>query len=68
MNSKRDLERTYIEALIGLWQQEERRLRSLITSPLTSPEVRSQALKRLDAVLKEIQSAGDELSTIQEND
>jgi len=65
MNSNRDLERTNIQVLIGLWQQEERRLRSIITSPLTSPEVRSQAHERLDAVLKEIQSAGDELSAIQ---
>lgn len=65
MNSNRDLERTNIQVLVGLWQQEERRLRSIITSPLTSPEVKSQAQERLDAVLKEIQSAGDELSALE---
>lgn len=65
MNSNRDLERTNIQVLVGLWQQEERRLRSIITSSLTSPEVRNQAQERLAEVLKEIQSAGDELSAIE---
>jgi hypothetical protein len=55
MDYDRDLETTNLQALIGLWQQEERRLRSLITNQVTSPEVRSHAEERLGVVLNEIQ-------------
>jgi hypothetical protein len=65
MNSDRDLEMTNLQALIGLWQQEERRLRSIITSPPTSPAIRGQANERLGGVLKEIQAAADEMTTIE---
>lgn len=68
MDSDRDLEATNLQALIGLWQQEERRLRSLITNQLTSPEVRSQAEERLGVVLNEIQLALNELATIERAD
>jgi hypothetical protein len=65
MNSDRDLEITNLQALIGLWQQEERRLRSIITSPPTSPAIRDQANERLGGVLKEIQAAADEMTTLE---
>ena len=68
MDSDRDLETANLHALIGLWQQEERRLRSLITSQLTAPEVRSHAEKRLGVVLNEIQLALNELTTIESAD
>jgi hypothetical protein len=68
MDSDRDLETTNLQALIGLWQQDERRLRSLITNQLTSPEVRSQAEERLGVVLNEIQLALNELATIERAD
>jgi hypothetical protein len=55
MDYDRDLETTNVPALIGLWQQEERRLRSLITNQVTSPEVRSHAEERLGVVLNDIQ-------------
>jgi len=68
MDSDRDLETANLQALIGLWQQEERRLRSLITNQLTSPEVRSQAEERLGVALNEIQLALNELATIERAD
>jgi hypothetical protein len=68
MDSDRDLETANLQALIGLWQQEERRLRSLITNQLTSHEVRSQAEERLGVVLNEIQLALNELATIERAD
>jgi hypothetical protein len=68
MDSDRDLEAANLQALIGLWQQEERRLRSLITDQLTAPEVRSQAEERLGVVLNEIQLALNELDTIERAD
>jgi hypothetical protein len=64
----RDLEVANLQALIGLWQQEERRLRSLITNQLTAPEVRRQAEERLSLVLNEIQLALNELATIERAD
>ena len=68
MDSDHDLETANLHALIGLWQQEERRLRSLITNQLTSPEVRSQAEERLGVALNEIQLALNELATIERAD
>jgi len=68
MDSDRDLETANLQALIGLWQQEERRLRSIITNQLTAPEVRSQAEERLVVVLNEIQLALNELATIERAD
>jgi hypothetical protein len=68
MDSTRDLETANLQALIGLWQQEERRLHSLIASQLTSPEVRSQAEERLGIVLNEIQLALNELATVERAD
>jgi hypothetical protein len=68
MGSDRDLERANLQGLIGLWQQEERRLRSLITNQLTAPEVRRQAEERLSLVLNEIQLALNELATIERAD
>ena len=68
MDSDRDLETANLQALIGLWQQEERRLRSLITNQVTSPEVRSQAEERLGVALNEIQLALNELATIERAD
>jgi hypothetical protein len=68
MDSDRDLETANLQALIGLWQQDERRLRSLITNQLTSPEVRSQAEERLGVALNEIQLALNELATIERAD
>jgi type II secretory pathway component PulC len=64
----RDLETANLQALIGLWQQEERRLRSLITDQPTAPEVSSQAEERLSLVLNEIQLALNELATIERAD
>jgi hypothetical protein len=65
MDSDRDLETANLQALIELWQQEERRLRSLITNQMTAPEVRSQAEERFGVVLHEIQLALHELATIE---
>jgi hypothetical protein len=65
MDSDRDLETANLQALIGLWQQEERRLRSLITNELTSPGIRSQAEERLGVVLNKIKLAPNELATIE---
>jgi hypothetical protein len=48
-----------------VWQQEERRLHSIIVNPLTSSEIRGQANERLGVVLKEIQAAADELTEME---
>ena len=68
MDSDSDLETANLQALIVLWRQEERRLRSLITNELTSPDVASQAEERLGVVLNQIQLAHNELATIQRAD
>jgi hypothetical protein len=68
MDSDTDLETANLQALTVLWQQEERRLRSLITSELTSPDVASQAEERLGVVLHQIQLAHNELAPIKRAD
>jgi hypothetical protein len=65
MDPNRDLDIANAQALIGLWQQEERRLHELISSPLTAPEVRSQANGRLGDVLKLLREAADELTKLE---
>jgi exoribonuclease II len=62
MDSNRTLEMTNLEALIGLWQQEERRLHAIIDNPLTSSVIRGQANERLTFVIKEIEAAIDEMT------
>lgn len=57
-----DNEMTNLQALIGLWQQEEMRLRSIIKDPQCSPSIRGQASERLGAVLEQIRAAADELA------
>ena len=62
MDSDRDLDIANFQAIIGLWQQEEQRLHSIISNPMTSAEVRSQANYRLDFVLEQIREAADDLT------
>ena len=64
MDSDRDLDIANFQALIGLWQQEGQRLHSIISNPMTSAEVRSQANDRLVFVLKQIREAADDLTKL----
>jgi hypothetical protein len=40
MDSNRALEMNNLQALIGLWQQEERRLHSIVGNPIASAETK----------------------------
>ena len=57
---------TNLQALIGLWQDEEKRLRSIIKDPQTSPSIRDQA--RLGSVVEQIRAFAAELDAFERTD
>jgi hypothetical protein len=50
------------QSLIALWQDEEKRLRSIIKDPQTSAIIRDQVSERLASVLDQIIDLADELA------
>jgi hypothetical protein len=65
MSENRTLEIANLETYIALWQQEERRLQGIVSSPMTNPEIRHQANERLGVVLGQIQDAAKEIAGLQ---
>jgi hypothetical protein len=65
MDSNRELDIANAQVLIGLWQQEERRLHEIISNPLTAPEIRNQANDKLGDVLRQIRETSDELTKLE---
>jgi hypothetical protein len=68
MNPDRETDRTNLQALIGLWQDEEMRLRSIIRDTETASSVRDQASQRLNSVVEQIQAFADELDALDQTD
>jgi hypothetical protein len=68
MNPDRETDRTNLQALIGLWQDEEMRLRSIIRDTETASSVRDQASQRLGSVVEQIQAFADELDALDQTD
>lgn len=68
MNPDRDSDSTNLQALIGLWQDEEKRLRSIIKDPQTSPTIRGQASQRVGSVVEQIRALVDELQALEQTD
>jgi hypothetical protein len=57
---------TNLQSLIALWQDEEKRLRSIIKDPQTSPTIKDQASERLASVLDQIKDLADELDALEQ--
>ena len=68
MNPDRETDKTNLQALIGLWQDEEMRLRSIIRDTETASSVRDQASQRLDSVVEQIRAFTDELDALGQTD
>jgi hypothetical protein len=66
MNPDRETDMTNIHSLIALWQDEEKRLRSIIKDPQTSPTIRDQVSERLASVLDQIKDLADELDALEQ--
>jgi len=65
MDSNRDLDITNAQDLIELLREEEHRLRAIISHPLTSPKVRSEAHARLGDVVENLRKTASEVATMQ---
>ena len=68
MNPDRETDKTNLQALIGLWQDEEMRLRSIIRDTETASSVRDQASQRLGSVVEQIRAFTDELDALDRTD
>ena len=68
MNSDRETDKTNLQALIGLWQDEEMRLRSIIRDTETASSVRDQASQRLGSVVEQIRAFTDKLDCLDQTD
>jgi hypothetical protein len=60
----RESEIAFIEGLIGLWREEEERLRAMVADSSTSPEVKSQANARLVWIQQMITQHQEELALL----
>ena len=61
MKLNREDDSANIQALVALWRDEEKRLRSIINDPQTSLSVKEHASERVASVLDQIQALSDEL-------
>jgi hypothetical protein len=68
MNSDRETDRSHLQALIGLWQEEEMRLRTIIRDTETAPSTRDQAIQKLGSVVEQIRAFTYELETLDQTD
>ena len=59
---------TNLQSLIGLWQDEEKRLQSIIKDPQTFPSISDQASERLGSVVEQIRAFADELEALAQTD
>jgi hypothetical protein len=66
MNPDRETNMTNNQSLIALWQEEEKRLRSIIKDPQTSAAIRDQVSERLASVLDQIKDLADELDALEQ--
>ena len=57
---------TNIQSLIALWQDEEMRLRSIVSDSQTSPTIKDQAREKLASVLNQIKDLADELAALEQ--
>lgn len=68
MDPDRETDKTNLQALIGLWQDEEMRLRSTIRDAETASSVRDQASQRLGSVVEQVRAFTDELNALDQPD
>jgi hypothetical protein len=66
MNPDLENDRTNIQALIAMWEDEEKRLRSILEDPPTSSSIEHQVTERLASVLDQLESLANELSALQQ--
>ncbi len=66
MNPDLETDSTNIQALIAMWEDEEKRLRSILEDPQTSSSIEHQLTERLASVLDQLQSLASELSALQQ--
>jgi hypothetical protein len=66
MNPDLETYRANVKSLIAMWQDEEKRLRSILEDPQTSPSIEHQVRDRLAAVLDQLKSLANELDALQQ--
>jgi hypothetical protein len=66
MNPDLETDRANVKSLIAMWQDEEKRLRSILEDPQTSPSIEHQVRDRLAAVLDQLKSLANELDALQQ--
>lgn len=66
MNPDLETDRTNIQALIAMWEDEEKRLRSILEDPQTSSSIEHQVTEKMASVLDQLKSLGKELSALQQ--
>jgi hypothetical protein len=66
MNPDLETDKTNIQAAIALWQDEEKRLRSILEDPQTSPSIKHQVSERLASVVDQARGLADELDTLEQ--
>jgi hypothetical protein len=68
MEPDRDMKIASLGLMIALLQREELRLQSIISSDLTTPELREQTKIELSSILKRIKEWADELTRVQQEE
>ena len=66
MNPDLETDRANVKSLIAMWQDEEKRLRSILKDPQTSPSIEHQVRERLAFVLDQLKSLANELDALQQ--
>jgi hypothetical protein len=66
MDYARENDRANLKAWIGLWEEEEKRLRSITKDPQTSPLIKDQADEKLGLLVAQLQALADELAAIEQ--
>jgi hypothetical protein len=65
MERTRSMKIVDLEMRIALLTQQERKLRSMISSTLTAPKLRNQRMVELTSTLKKLDETADELTRVQ---
>jgi hypothetical protein len=65
MSTDLEADRTALQSLIALWQDEEKRLCSILEAADTSPLVKQQVTKRLASVHDQVRGLADELDAME---
>lgn len=66
MNPDLETDRTNIQALIAMWEDEEKRLRLILEDPQTSSSIEHKVTEKLASVLDQLNSLAGELSDLQQ--